>query len=174
MPRENGSVTKYIACTVMLGSTRDRKSCKRYSGHNMPSERETFNRLFTHRAPMRPLNFLRELTVIGLVNYYKWDRAIAWEEAHGDETIPAEELKNIQFTDQDIHDYEVWVSATLQDYVDSMRPVRSFSYGVWQSVVGGFVYSVLVSALLVIGYVAFKTRDIDLIKLILGFIGQSQ
>ena len=140
----------------------------------MPSERETFDRLFTQRVPMRPMNFLRELTVLGLVNYYKWDRAIAWEEDHRDQIIPAEELVNVRFTDQDIHDYEAIVSSTLQDYVDSMRPARSFFYGVWQSVLGSFVYSVGVSVLLVIGYFGLKWRDIDLIEIILGFIGQSQ
>lgn len=140
----------------------------------MPSEREIFNSLFTRRLPLDPMKFLHELTVLGLVNYYKWDRAIAWEEEHGDETMPAEELKNIQFTDQDINDYEVKVSDTLLGYVDSIRPVRSFSYGVWQSVVGSFVYSVGASVFLVVGYVALKARDIDLIEIVLGFIGQSQ
>ncbi|MCH9019146.1 MAG: hypothetical protein IIA73_02090 [Proteobacteria bacterium] len=139
----------------------------------MPSEREVFTRLLGRAEPMRPIEFLRELTVLGLVNFYKWDRVHAWEEDHGDQTIPAEELANIQFTDQEMHDYEAIVRATLQDYLESMRPTRGFFYGVWQSVVGSFIYSVGVAVLLVVAYVLLKARDIDLLEIIFGFIEQS-
>lgn len=140
----------------------------------MPSEREIFNRLFPSRGPIDPIEFLRETAVLGLVNYYKWDRAHTWEDDHGGETIAAEELAKINFTDQEMYDYEATVRATLQGYVEGVRPTRGFFYGVWQSVLGSFVYSVGVSVLLVTGYVALKARDIDLIEIFLGFMGQSQ
>ncbi len=139
----------------------------------MPSEREAFTHLFGRAAPMRPIEFLRELTVLGLVNFYKWDRAHAWEEDHGGETIAAEELAKIQFTDQEMYDYEATVRATLQDYVESVRPTRGFFYGVWQSVVGSFVYSVGVAVLLVVAYFLLKSRDIDVLEIIFGLIEQS-
>lgn len=140
----------------------------------MPSERETFNRLFTARAPIDPIEFLRELTVLGIVNYYKWDRAHTWEQDHGGETIAAEELAKINFTDQEMYDYEATVRATLQGYVEGARPTRGFFYGVWQSVVGSFVYSVGVAVLLVVSYFLFKSRDIDVLEIIFGLIEQSQ
>ncbi len=140
----------------------------------MPSEREAFTHLFVGAERMRPIEFLRELTFLGLVNFYKWDRALAWEEDHEGETIAAEELARIQFTDQDMHDYEAKVRETLQDYVESVRPTRGFFYGVWQSVVGSFVYSVGVAILLMVAYFLLKSRDIDVLEIIFGLIEQSQ
>ena len=136
----------------------------------MPSERQVFSRLFVGRQPVRPSEFKREIMVLGLLNYYKWDQVFAWEEEHGGQTIPPDE---IQFTDQQIYDFETTVAETLEDYLESMRPTRGFFYGVWQSVVGSFVYSVGVAVLLVVAYVLLKARDIDLLETIFHFIERS-
>ena len=139
----------------------------------MPIEREIFTNLFNRAEQMRPIEFLRELTVLGLVNFYKWDRTNAWEEDHEGETIAAEELANIQFTHQEMFDYEATVRATLQDYVESVRPTRGFFYGVWQSVVGSFVYLFGVTILLLVAYFLFKWNDINLLEIFSGLIKQS-
>lgn len=112
----------------------------------MPTEREVFQRLFVNRGPMRPTDFAREIMTLGLVAYYKWDQVLSRKTDTSTHTIPPEAPEQFQLTDQRVHDIESLVMDALREHAERGRTMRGFWYGVSQSVVGAFVYSLLVAA----------------------------
>jgi hypothetical protein len=47
----------------------------------MPTERDLFDSMFLKAsAPIQPSEFVREIMVLGLFNFNKWNHVLAWEE----------------------------------------------------------------------------------------------
>lgn len=112
----------------------------------MPTERDIFERLFVNRGPMRPAEFAREIMLLGLVAYYKWDYALSRKAENPKRAPTSEELDQFQITEQRVHDIESLVKSALREHAESRRVTPGFWYGVWQSATGAFVYSLLVAA----------------------------
>lgn len=127
----------------------------------MPNERDVFDRLFRDGGrQMRTGDFIREIMVLGLVTFYKFDEVL-FREKNG-ETLSSDDISTIKLSDHRLREIEETVQVALQRHVDQLRPATAFWYGVWQNMVAGFLYSFLLAA------VAFTLAyaSVDPLKLI--------
>jgi hypothetical protein len=81
---------------------------ERESKKRLLTERQLFDRLFVEHPTGRPAELVRELMVLGLFNFYKWDDAISREESGH----PAD--SDYQMTKKRVDDLEHAVAATLE------------------------------------------------------------
>jgi len=108
--------------------------------------------------------FAKEIFVLGFMHYYKFDQVLAWEERNPGNTLAIDQIQQISdgFTDRQIADFHTSATNTLQEYLRRHQHDGSFWRGVWQSIVGGFIYSLL----LLIAFVAVKSSGGDLFSVL--------
>lgn len=127
----------------------------------MPNEREVFYRLFVGKGPMRPARLFEEALVFGLFNFYKWDQALVWEKQNDGKMIPADELARMELSDDRVREIEERVAQDLEAFAHNrtkplevlMQDLKQhhrprFWYGVAQSLVSAFLYTMLVAGIL--------------------------
>lgn len=92
---------------------------------------------------MRASDFIREIMVMGLVTFYKYDEVL-FEEKRGNK-LSADDILSIQISDHRFTEIEETVQSALQRHVDQLRPATAFWFGVWQNMVAAFLYSLLLA-----------------------------
>ena len=111
----------------------------------MPNEREIFNRIFLGRdGNIQSNELIREIMVLGLTTFYKYDEVLLREKGRG-EPLKADEIASIQLSEHRFKELERKVAEGLRRHVDDVRPAPTFWYGVWQNIVAAFLYSLLVA-----------------------------
>lgn len=130
----------------------------------MPTEREVFDRALTHQERLDADAFAKEILVLGFLHFYKFDIILAWEERNPNKNLPLDDVQRIadSFTDRQLADYHKFAENTLREYTQRHHNDGSFWRGVWQSVAGAFVYSLL----LLIAFIAAKASGADLISVL--------
>lgn len=125
----------------------------------MPNEREIFDRLFLSRKRIRINDLAKEVMVLGLATFYKYDEVLSREKQRGI-TLTADEIASIQVSEHRLTELEDIVGEVLRRDVDQRRPV--FWYGVAQNMLAAFLYSLLLAV------VAFTLAfsNVDALKLI--------
>lgn len=93
----------------------------------MPNEREIFDRLFLSRKRIRINDLAKEVMVLGLATFYKYDEVLSREKQRGI-TLTADEIASIQVSEHRLTELEDIVGEVLRRDVDQRRPV--FWYGV--------------------------------------------
>ena len=119
----------------------------------MPNEREL------SRKRIRINDLAKEVMVLGLATFYKYDEVLSREKQRGI-TLTADEIASIQVSEHRLTELEDIVGEVLRRDVDQRRPV--FWYGVAQNMLAAFLYSLLLA--LVAFTIAFS--NVDALKLI--------
>jgi hypothetical protein len=110
----------------------------------MPNEREIFDRLFLRRKRIRINDLAREVMVLVLATFYKYDEVLLREKGRGI-TLTADEIASIQVSEHRLTELEDIVEEALRRHVDQRRPAPAFRHGVWQNIVAAFLYSLLLA-----------------------------
>lgn len=87
----------------------------------MPNEREIFDRLFFSRIRIRINDLAKEVMVLGLATFYKYDEVLSREKQRG-VTLPADEIALIEVSEHRFTELEDIVGEVLRRHVDQRRP----------------------------------------------------
>lgn len=103
----------------------------------MPTEREIFDRIVSHRK-LNEDTFMRELLVLGFVQYGKFDRVLEWEEKNPGQTLPPQRIQDLAdgFTDIQIANFHRLAENSLRRHVHRHAGRRYFWFGVGQTLTG--------------------------------------
>lgn len=122
----------------------------------MPGERELADEAAATSKNSREL--IERLLALGLCSFYKWDRLLREEEKNGGVVDPAHHVNLTDgFTARELVDYRQQASRALDEYIRDLQP-KSWWYGLSQSVVGAFIYSIILVSFALI----FKLMGSDL------------
>ena len=98
----------------------------------MTFERDIFKNIILHSNDGNDDRKLEEIVALGIMHFWKWDRALDREDRNGGKPVPPDELGRISddWTPKQVASYRKEARETLEDYAKRHPPRYGFWYGV--------------------------------------------